>query len=186
MTYILSGGGRAPVFIDTLSPECLGVKIGAMIDAQKASASAAHPTANLAFYYPFVLTESVTVRKLFIHNGATASGNVDVGIYDGSGTRKVSSGSTAQTGTSVIQEFDVADTALTPGRYYLAYALDNNTGTFVRWNPTTGGSGAVPQAKFFAIQQEASAFALPATATFADPASIYIAYLGLSLRTQVD
>jgi hypothetical protein len=57
---------------------------------------------------------------MLVLNGATASGNMDVGIYDYAGTRLVSSGSTAQSGTSAFQDFDITDTLLGPGIFYLA------------------------------------------------------------------
>lgn len=99
-------------------------------------ASTAWTTTNMGVYVPFTVNRKATVKKLYHFNGAVASGNLDVGIYgaDADGlpaARKVSSGPTAQSGTSAWQEFDVTDTDLAPGLYYLAAVMDGTTGTAV-------------------------------------------------------
>ena len=110
-------------------------------------------------------------------NGSTASGNIDVGIYDLGGAKLVSIGSTAQAGTSAYQVFDITDTTLYPGQYYMAVAMDGTTGTLVRWSP------GAQECRNLAMQQMASAFPLPATATFASVASSYIPWVFASRRT---
>ena len=134
--------------------------------APSAPASATYPTANLAIFYPVRVTRSFTAAQLFVLNGATASGNIDVGIYDSSGTRLVSSGSTAQSGTSAVQAFNIADTLLAAGWYYLAVAMDNTTGTLLRStvNHFTAAASV-------GVGQQSSAFPLPATATIVRAAS---------------
>src|SRR3972149_4026032 len=92
-------------------------------------ASAVWPTANKALYVPFRIGKPVLVKKLFLINGATVSGNVDVGIYDAAGTRLISAGSTAQAGASALQQFDIADTLLGWGLFYMALAVRNVTAT---------------------------------------------------------
>src|SRR5574343_386960 len=78
--------------------------LGAVFLAVQASAlaSATWSSANRALYSPFRLGCTINVTDMFVANGSTASGNLDLGIYDERGTRLVSSGSTAQSGTSVI------------------------------------------------------------------------------------
>lgn len=100
--------------------------------------SAAWPTANKAFFYPFLVEESgFTIAQLGWVNGTAVSGNVDAGVYDLNGNRKISTGSTAQSGTTAIQLVDVADTGIDPGIYFIALVLDNTTGTVHRTsNPT--------------------------------------------------
>lgn len=142
--------------------------------------SLAYPGANRAILVPFtVLAGPITVVKLFALNGATASGNIDVGLYDSAFTRIVSAGSTAQAGTNAMQEFDIADTVLGAGRFYLAVAMDNTTGTLFR---STFASGS--RMMFTGCAQMAAAFPLPATIT---PASVsvsnYIPIVGLTTRT---
>jgi len=124
-------------------------------------ASAAWFSANAAVFFPFYVSEPWTARKMFVVNGATASGNLDLGIYDAAGNRLVSSGSTAQSGTSDLQLVDITDTVLQPRTlYYAALAMDGTTGTTLRFGATVNG-------KAMGLHQMASAFALPATATFA-------------------
>lgn len=135
-------------------------------------ASAVYPAANRALYIPFRISTPFLVKTLFCLNGAAVSGNIDVGIFGQAGARLVSAGSTPQAGTNAIQIFDVTDTLLGPGRFYLAVAMDNGTGTLFRSAPTTvfpAGQGAA---------QQATAFALPATATLATYSSGYIPVIG--------
>lgn len=127
-------------------------------------ASAVYPLANLALYFPFVLAEPVLVKKVAWMNGTAVSGNVDVGVYDEVGTRLFSTGSTAQAGTSAKQEVDITDIYLTPGLYYLAIACDNTTATFLR------STQIQEVARILGCMEQTSAFALPATATFAQMA----------------
>ncbi len=120
----------------------------------------AHPTANLALFIPFVMYEPGVVKRLLITNGATVTGNIDAGIYSADGTRLVSMGSTAMSGASAVQAMDITDTLLGRGLFYLAFASDSGTASFFGWNLPSHPEGT-------GIYQMASAFALPATATFA-------------------
>ncbi len=142
-------------------------------------ASIVWPTANKAIYVPFTLNVAETALKLFCGNGAVVSGNVDVGVYTAAGARVISSGSTAQSGTSVLQVFDTADTLLVPGYYYFAMAVDNITAEVLNSNPATF---ALPT---WGVKQEAAAFPLPATATFATMTSNYLPFMGISLVTSL-
>lgn len=141
-----------------------------------ADTNTAWPTANKALYIPIRITHPCVALRMLVLNGATASGNMDVGIYDYAGTRLVSSGSTAQSGTSAFQDFDITDTLLGPGIFYLALALDNTTGTigmhtvFPRYLRAAG------------VQEQGTAFALPATATFATASVQVLPRMGLTVR----
>lgn len=131
-----------------------------------ATTSTAWGVANRAIYIPFVVEETVVAYQMAVENGATLNGNLDVGIYDINGVQLVASGSTAQTGTSVIQKFDIANTTLTPGYYYMAMSTNSTTATYI-------GNGAT-NAEYYrslGVREQLTAFALPATATFANPAS---------------
>jgi hypothetical protein len=144
------------------------------------TASATYISANRAIYIPFALASTATFVKMFVINGAAVSGNIDVGIYNEAGTRLVSSGSTAQAGTSAIQEFDITDTTLSEGIYYLAVAMDNTTGTLQR------GTGSSLRLQMTGMAIQASAFPLPATATFAAlAASDYVPCIAATTRTLV-
>lgn len=143
---------------------CMGLEsIGAELRALNLSASsAAWPTANLALYVPFTVEAPFTAKLIGIENGGTASGNIDVGIYDDQQNRLVSKGSTAQSGTTTVQSFDITDTLLLPGLYYLGIAFDGTTGTTRSFTGIT-----VPLLGLCGVLQQASAFPLPSPAVFA-------------------
>lgn len=160
--------------IATLSIECLGAEVGSSVQNY---ASAAYPAANRAYYIPFHLDEPILVTKLFCANGATVSGNVDMGIYDSNFTRIVSIGSTVQAGTSALQAFDITDTLIGPGDFYLAIALDNATGTIYNGtNPT------LPVVQAAGILMQASAFPLPANATPVTSSATTVPLVGLRTK----
>ena len=150
-----------------------------------APGSAGWPSANRAIYIPVRISRTVTYSNAFVANGATASGNWAVGIYSFEGTsnavRLASTGSTAQSGTSVNQLAALtASVTLVPGLYYLACAMDGTTGTVIRTNSFTvevlRGLGGFVQA---------SAFALPATATLATYVGTVWPLFGLTQRSVV-
>lgn len=164
------------IIISTASPHSIGVDLNTI---GSTSTAAAWPTANKAIFVPFSVHGPVTVVKMFLENGGTVSGNVDVGIYDRGGARLVSSGSTAQSGASAIQEFNITDTLLNPGLYYLACALDITTGQIARWSPSAAiGRG-------LGVAEQTSAFALPSSATLAALSSGYIPLICATLRATV-
>lgn len=132
--------------------------LGGIIHMDTGVAAATWPTANRAMYYPFRIGRTVTLTQMFTFNG-TSSGNIDVAVYNEGFTRLVSAGSTAMAGASAVQYFNVTDTVLTPGAYYMAVAVDNTTASFERANIEC------PVLAAFGVLQESAAFALPATAT---------------------
>ena len=162
--------------LSTGSPEALnfGPSAGAGL-AFLASAL----TTNEAFYIPFTIWEAITAVSMFCVNGGTVSGNVDVGLYSASGSRLVSSGSTAQAGINNLQSFDITDTILAPGRYFLALAVDNVTGTYFAYTTVRSIMKAV------GVLSQATAFPLPATATFGVLAQTRLPLVGLSRRAVV-
>lgn len=133
-----------------------------IIHGSAAMASAVWPTANLAFYIPLTVQNTVTVKRIIVLIGGVTSGNLDVGIYNETGARQVSMGSTAMGAASTAQVFDIADTVLTSGRYYLAIAVDNITGTTFRAASSAGTNTAL------GVKEQAAAFPLPDPATFAE------------------
>lgn len=143
-------------------------------------ANTAWPAANRAIYYPFTLASTVLVKQLWCFNGSVLSGAVDLGIYSGGGTRIISTASTAQAGASAIQAFNITDTQLGPGLYYMAMAMDNNTG---RTQNVTIGTASRLQATGYA--QQASAFSLPTLATFAATGTDYAPLFGLSTNSVI-
>lgn len=142
-----------------------------------ATASAAWPASSRAIFQPFEVQVPSIAKQIAFVVGATSSGNIDVGIYDLGGNRLVSKGSTAMSAsTNAIQVIDITDTLLQPGVYYAALAVDNTTGTTFRWNPAT------QQLTAFGVQQAASAFVLPTTVTYANPASAYLPDVAVALQ----
>lgn len=172
------GAGGRPIVINTLSKESIGSQLANCYPSSTGVAAAPHPSANRAIYVPFHLTESMTVYKMAIGNGATVSGNLDLGVYSEAGIKLVSSGSTPQAGTGTLQEVDITDTLLVPGRYYMAIALDNATGTYLAFT-----DGTLSPYKLFGMAQQATAFPLPATATFASLTSINAPIISIFGRT---
>lgn len=128
----------------------------------------AWPVANLAIFIPLPIAAPFVATQMWVCNGGTVSGNIDVGIYTAEGALVVSKGSTAHAGTTQDQTFDITDTLLNPGLYYLAVALDNNVG--IIWHTVHPANNA----RMMGVLQMGSAFALPATATFAAMAQVYI------------
>ena len=170
-----------PLYGNMVTVSTLGLESLGYVGALGASASATYPTANLAMFFPFRVfnPNGIVIVKLVVSNGASILGNIDVGIYDASGTKLVSSGSTAQAGISALQEFDIADTTLGPGVFYLAVAMNNTTGTLTR------NSLFVKQSRMLGCLQMATAFPLPATATFATSTNGYLVHMMGTTRTVV-
>lgn len=144
------------------SPECLGTQIAST--GLTYTTATAYPSANLAQYVPFLVGYPITIQKMFWENGATVgNNNVDVGIYDSQGNQLTHSGSTLTSGATSTQSVSVGPVTLEQGLYYMAMAVDGTTDTFLSLSSTI----ASPQMRSFGIYQQASAFALPSTATFA-------------------
>lgn len=142
------------------------------------SASAAWPSANLAIFIPVPVYQPVTIAKMSVLNGSAVSGNIDVGIYDRSWKRLVRAGSTAQSGTSSIQIFDITDTFLNKGLYFLGVALDNTTGTLAGYSFNNA-----LELRSAAIYQQASAFALPDPFSGAAMAQTFAPIIGMTPKT---
>jgi hypothetical protein len=141
--------------------------------------STAWPSANRAYFVPFRLPYEVTVQHAWVLNGATVSGNVDIGIYSVDGTRIASTGSTAQAGTSAVQSISLSAT-LGPGLFYMALAVSNTTATVYK----ASVPGASMQMMGCAMQN--SALPLPATATLISVTSAggnYLPEFGICMRS---
>lgn len=114
--------------------------------------------AAAAYAIPVWLPRPKLIKRLAVLNGAAVAGNVDVGIYlpeamDRYGSQRpskllVSSGATAQAGTSQWQVLNISDVSLPMGLYFLAVKYTNIAATFLRsygyaFN-TTSGAGVLP------------------------------------------
>jgi hypothetical protein len=155
------------------------VQEGFTIHGSSFSAGAVWPAANRAIYVPFIVDVTVTAVAMFIEI-AVQSGNCDVGIYDEVGNRLVSMGSTA-VGAAGLQTFNIADTTLRPGLYYMAMCVDNVVASVFR----SGGPQVVQQQTFGQRQQAVGAVTLPDPATFANPASLYTPVLSIAMNATV-
>lgn len=168
---------QRPVTISTLGLFSAGVELAAM--AVTAAASTAVAVNNVAWAVPFRLTTPMTVKKLYHVNGSVATGNIDMGIYDEALARLVSIGSTAQSGTNIVQEFDITDTQLNPGLYYIASAYSSSSATAMMPGGMSGFFGSIIGA-FTAT----TSFPLPSTLTPAN-APLTIPIMGLTNRVFV-
>jgi hypothetical protein len=145
-----------------------------------APSNLAWPSANLAIYVPFFLQVPAKIQLAFWQNGSTTvSGNIDVGVYGAKGTRLASIGSTAQTPANSGQSAALS-VQLGTGLFFMAIAMDNTTGTLAAMS-----LGSLPLYISSGIFQQASAFPLPATATFAIPTQDYLPKFGLSTRSSL-
>lgn len=145
-----------------------------------APAAAAWPSANMAIYVPLRIPSRIVVLKLWFASGVTGTGNVDMGLYDATGAAVISATNAAKEAATTEQVFDVTDTTVGPGLYYIALSSDSGTDTMLRYAP----AAPIPLAQ--GVLTEASAYPLPATATFvADQTLAYIPVMGLLIEAIV-
>lgn len=140
--------------------------------------SAVYPSANRAHYYPIVIPRACVIRRFWWLNGATVgTDNLQVGLYDNAFASVLLGASTLSAGTAnQIQYDNVTDTAIGPGRYWIALWCSGTTATVFRSN-NTGGP------RHTAIYDEDSLTGgLPATATPTSPAAVYLPVFGFTTR----
>jgi len=128
-----------PQVLSTFSPQMLGYEVEAWSGTAGAHSSSVWPSVNAVLFMPFEVSEPVVVTKLAWHNGGTANGNVDAGIFTLDGVKIVGVGNTAQAGTSALQEGNITDTLLPEGRYLFGLKLDGAAGTI--FGPAVFGWG---------------------------------------------
>lgn len=170
--------GENPIMISTVSPCAIGTELAAIASSAPASVSAG--TANRAWYIPFHLVTPITAVKLWTYNGGTAAGNIDIAIYRSDFTKLVSSGAVAQSGTNVLQAYDITDTSIPVGRNYIGVSPSSSTATFFGWS-----ASQIAEWQAMGVQSEAAAHPLPATATPVAELSTKIFWVGLSATTVV-
>jgi hypothetical protein len=83
----------------------------------------------------------------------------------------------AQAGISTTQVANITDTWLAPGTYFAAVAMDNGTGQIIRNN--TPSTLAL---QVCGVQNQASAFPLPSSATFANPINSAVPFLAITSK----
>jgi hypothetical protein len=128
---------------------------------------------------PFRIAEALTVYQMACGTGTATTGNFDLGIYDLSGNLLVSTGSTAKTTSFSERVVDVTDTALLPGAYYLAMAVDTASAAYVGYTLANAALG-----KLVGIREVASAFPLPSTVTLATSTGTVVPLVAAFLRPE--
>lgn len=141
-------------------------------------ASVAWPAANRALYIPFILPFDYPVRRVFWGNGATVTGDADLGIYTIDGARIYSTGSIARTGLASVPQFTTVSTPfwLFNGvPYYIALAINATTTAMF-------GTIAVTAvfSRLLGILEQATALPLPATMTGVAPTGAGYPLVGFS------
>lgn len=139
--------------------------------------SANAETANRIVYVPVTVEDPVTVTGFFLHV-FTASGNLDIGLYDENGELIISTGSTVCPAAG-FRFIDVTDTPIGPGTYYLAIVVDNTT---VR---VRAANSSAIWARICGVLIQNSTFPLPSTATFAIGQAIRIPLIGAAYRAVI-
>lgn len=172
---------QPPDIITPWSAEAMGRAIQGGVSATPGSGPI---IANLAYYIPFFLTEGRTALKMLHMNGAAVAGNIDLGIYDWEFDAVVTLGATAQAGTNAVQEGDIADTVLPPGRYFMAFSASSGSGTSFAV-AAASDENAVPQ---WGHYTQASAHPLPtgtATPVKTTQSAPNIPLFGVSFRSLI-
>lgn len=113
--------------INPMSPE----SIGPMERIWNVAQSSAYTPGSRCIFVPFTIDQAVTAYQMFTMNGTTAANAIDVGIYDARMNSIVTHGGTNQVGTSDLQLFDITNTILIPGRYFMGLSMNGSppTGT---------------------------------------------------------
>jgi hypothetical protein len=134
----------------------------------------------------FTLPGPYTIRAFWVYNGATVSGNIDLGIYvtnPGQTTlsRILSTGATAQSGGSTVQTVTCTATRLDRGTYYMALTASAAAATFTSIAPTFALAGGM------GCHIATTAGSLPTTitpATWGQP-TFRIPWMGFSRNTTI-
>jgi hypothetical protein len=137
------------------------------------TASQLWPTANLAVWMPMMVWMPVKIDQVFILNGSSVTGNVDVGIYNRSYSLLVSTGATAVAGTSAYQFIAVTETTLNEGLHYFAVSCSSSSNRMSMQVTLAAGLSS-----YYGILQEASAHPLPSTGTPVFAASDFLFHAG--------
>jgi hypothetical protein len=135
---------------------------------------------NVAMFVPFRIGKTIIAKNMFCLNGSAVAGSIDIGIYTADGTKLVSTGSTAQSGTSAIQTISITNTEFGPGLFYLALAANNAGNRFQCANTIN----AYPL-QVMGVAMVTASFPLPATVTFATATVSKLPIFGLTTRSFV-
>lgn len=158
----------------------LGVGVVSDLTSGAAPSSANWVAANQAQYYPIRLRDPYLVSSMYVLFGSiTSTKNWDIGLYDRAGTKLFSTGSFAGTTDTFIVKTLTTAMMLSPGTYYMALASSSGTTNGVIRRAATR-AGLLAQ---MGVASQATAFPLPATATFAANNSIIVPVMGIASIT---
>lgn len=161
-----------------LSPYAPGTPMGDMLALANlaTSVTATTWTANRAVYLPIVVNRPVTVTNGLVWI-QTTGGNLDMGIYTWNGVQIIANGGVAAAASTTNQQVDFADTDLPPGWYFLGFSSNSSVAAF------RTHALAVQAGRVCALQQQASGYPLPGTATFAAYATAVCPQVALAYTT---
>ena len=135
-----------------------------------APASTAWATANLGVFTPFYVLGLFRFTTFTWRNGATISGNVEVGVYSSDGRKIRSTGVVPQAaGANAHQSVTVPSTALGVGMFYFGTVFSSNTATIFGQSTANAGLAAM-----MGVFNQASALPLPEQFIISDPASVVV------------
>lgn len=173
---IATEAGSGPV------PKTIAIPALELRDPTLTPGVATWPAANRAIYTPFTVGASLTVVSIGTVIG-NVGGTIDFGVYDELGVSLYLHGgatATANTFYKVTTNF-----SLGRGIYYLGIASSGTAIELFRHSASLfGGSGGVPAIDAVGIKQQASAYPLPASATFATVASGYMPIAVIEVRVR--
>lgn len=125
--------------------------------------------ANKAFYYPVRLRRAMTIKQIWVLTGTTPTGNIDVGLFDGTGWQVGAAlalnGAVAQGTASTIQKFNISDVQCRSGQKLFVGISCSSASSQV----SAVGTSQLANARGMNVFQQTSAHPLPSTPT---PATI--------------
>lgn len=171
---------QMPLSVWIGSPTSLGLNV---LNANGTNNANGLIGASNVLLYQATVTETYRVRRLWWLNGSPVSGNVDVGVFDASGAKLVSTGSTAQSGASTIQSVAV-DFTLGVGSYWVGIAGSSATASFASFSFT--GSPMIRDGTGIAMHVTVgSAVPLPSQLTLSSNLVYQIPTFGFSRLTSI-
>lgn len=98
-------------------------------------------TANNVYLYLFEIAGPITIATMRYRIGATATGTVDLGLYDSGGNLLSHTGATAVAASNINSLSLLTTVNLSPGRYSMALCPSNSTDTYVGSSGLKNGGG---------------------------------------------
>lgn len=134
------------------------------------------PSANLAIYMPILMPCRFTVARFMVANGNVVAGNINMGLYSGSGKLLCSTGATAQSGTSAVQYVGITNQSFPMGDYFLALLASSTSARFNGQGLNTQYMGRLGGV----LQESVGSSTLPVTMTPAVYAQSVVPAFGFS------